>query len=88
LGQVEVRDHAVWAKHIHGNRELRDEILGLAAGTVIQLKIDGRIGPWVKMNDGAHGKPTDGIRPLGATKAWWAEVYAKKTGELIEIEKA
>jgi hypothetical protein len=67
---------------------LRDEILGLDAGTVIKLKIDGRVGSFVKMNNGWQGRPMDGIRPVGAMKTWWATLYEEKRGELVEIERA
>jgi hypothetical protein len=78
----------LWAGHIHGDKELRDAILGLDAGAVIKLKIDGRVGSFVKMDNGWKGMPTDGVRPVGATKSWWAELYAEKRGELVEIGRA
>jgi hypothetical protein len=86
LGQVEVRDHVLWAKHIHGDQKLRQEILELDASAVIELKIDGHQGSWVKMNNGQG--PTNGVRPVGATKDWWARVYREKRGKLVEIESA
>ena len=85
MGQVEVRDHVLWAKHIHGNQALREEILALGAGAVIRLEVDGHIGSWVKMENGAKGVSTNGIRPVGATKRWWSEVYAGKRGDLVGI---
>jgi hypothetical protein len=88
LAQVEIRDFCVWAGHIHGDKELRDAILGLDAGSVIKLKIDGQVGSFLKMNNDPHGRPTDGLRPLGATKAWWAKLYRDKDGELVEIGRA
>jgi hypothetical protein len=86
LGHVEICDHVVWAKHIHGDNGLRDEILRLDAGTVIKLKVDGHVGSFVKMNNGQS--PTNGIRPVGATKVWWAKLYGEKRGELVEIGTA
>jgi len=35
---VEVRDYVLWAKHIHGNPRLREELLTLKAGSVVVLK--------------------------------------------------
>jgi hypothetical protein len=67
---------------------LRDAILRLDAGTVIKLKIDGRAGSFVKMNNDRRGRPTHGIRPVGATKDWWGRLYEEKRGELVEIERA
>ena len=86
LGQVEILDHVLWAKHIHGDNGLRAEILGLDAGTVIKLRVDRHLGSFVKMNNGRG--PTNGIRPVGATKGWWATLYQDKRGELVEIERA
>ena len=38
---VEVRDHALWVKHIHGNERLKAKILGLSQGDTIELIVDG-----------------------------------------------
>ena len=88
MGQVEIRDHVLWAGHIHGDQELRDEILRLDAGAVIKLEIDGRVGSFVKMDNDPRHRPTNGIRPVGATKDWWAKLYQDKRGELVEIGRA
>jgi len=45
-------------QHIHGNDGLRDKILSLRQGEIIQLEIDGWLGSWVKMDNGKDGRPT------------------------------
>lgn len=61
---VEARDYVLWAKHVHGNPSLRDELLALDAGSVITLKVDGVVGTWVKMDDSRTGEPTPGLKAL------------------------
>jgi hypothetical protein len=86
-GVIEVRDFVIWARHIHGDPQLRDEILGLPAGTIVKLKIAGEAGLWVKMEDGARGAPTPGIKPIGPTKSRWQVLYRDRRGDLAEIER-
>ena len=38
---VEVRDHALWVEHIHGNRALHDRVRGMKEGEPIELKVNG-----------------------------------------------
>ena len=40
MSLVEVRDHALWTKHIRGNDPLKAEITELSAGCRIELEID------------------------------------------------
>ena len=41
MSHVEVRDHALWAKHIHGNEPLKEKILSLSQGQLVELIVDG-----------------------------------------------
>lgn len=84
MAKVEIRDHALWAKHIHGDEGLRRTIEGLAAGELVELTVDGFSGTWRKMDDGKDGRPTPGIRALLSAKKHWHGLQAHR-GELVEI---
>ncbi len=38
MAYVEIRDDTLWAKHIEGGKVLKDRILSLAPGEVIELE--------------------------------------------------
>jgi hypothetical protein len=82
---VEVRDHALWAKHIHGDEALRKKIIGLNQGSVIELVVDGWRGSWVKMDDGTDGRPTPGLKAIGTARQRWHELNSQR-GALVSIE--
>ena len=82
---VEIRDHALWAKHIHGNPVLKEKVLSMGEGELIKLKIDGFEGMWVKMDDGKDGRATQGLKAIGPARIHWHELQSKR-GELISIE--
>ena len=84
---VEIRDHALWAKHIHGNEHLKGKILGLSQGERIDLIVDGWRGSWVKMDDGKDGRPTPGLKAVGAARQKWHEMNGQR-GTLVSIEEA
>ena len=46
MSLVEVRNHALWIKHIHENEPLRQRLSGLVAGELIELEVDGCRGMW------------------------------------------
>jgi hypothetical protein len=75
-------------KRIHGDLALRKALLALDAEAHIKLIVDGHVGDWVKMKNGAGGAPMDGVRPVGLTKKWWAEMYAGRRHELVAIKMA
>lgn len=84
---VEVRDHALWAKHIHSNERLRNKILGLSQGALIELIVDGWRGTWVKMDDGRDGRPTPGLKALGTAREKWHALNDTR-GALVSVEEA
>jgi hypothetical protein len=84
---VEVRDHALWAKHIHGNERLKEKIIGLSQGDLIELVVDGWAGYWKKMDDGKDGRPTPGIKALGTAQKKWHELNDQR-GSVVTIEEA
>ena len=86
MSLVEVRDHVLWAEHIHGNDPLKTEITELSAGCLIELEIDGFLGTWEKMADGKDGRPTFGIKPRGTAQTRWHELQARR-GACVTIQK-
>lgn len=85
MSMVEVRDHALWIKHIHGNGPLQERLLEMQAGTLVELQVSGFRGMWKKMNDGKDGRPTPGIKALGKARDQWHALQADR-GELVTIK--
>ena len=83
---VEIRDYALWIKHIHGNDELKDELQQMKAGELIELEVDGVRGMWKKMDDGKDGRPTPGIKGIGEAKDHWHGLQNAR-GKLVTIQK-
>ena len=88
MSVVEARDYVLWAKHVHGNASLRDELLALQAGAVINLMVDGVPGTWVKMDDAKTGDPTPGLKALGNAREHWHRLFRERRGAVVEIRKA
>jgi hypothetical protein len=87
MSVVEARDYVLWPKHIHGNPPLRDELLGLEAGALVVLEVDGVQGTWVKMEDAKNGTPTPGLKALGAARTHWHGLFKTKRGAVVTITK-
>jgi hypothetical protein len=83
--QTEVRDYVIWSKHIHGDQALARRIETLAPGQTLHLKVDGVRGTWRKMDQGKDGRPTPGIRPLGAAQQFWRELYKSRRGAVVSV---
>jgi hypothetical protein len=83
---VEVRDHALWIKHIHENEPLKERLLALSGGALVELEVSGFRGIWKKMEDGKDGRPTPGIKALGKAKDRWHALQADR-GELVTIRE-
>lgn len=70
--RVEVRDHALWIKHIEGPPATLEWLAAIPGGQSLRLVVDGVEGEWRKMKDGKDGRPTAGFLPHGeAAKAHW-----------------
>jgi len=81
---VEIRDHALWIKHIHENEPLREKLSTLAGGSLVELEVDGFRGMWKKMDDGKDGRPTPGIKAVGKARNHWHGLQVDR-GELVTI---
>lgn len=90
MAQVEVVDHLLWTKRVHGAPELRSKLEALEAGATVMLKVAGEVGHWRKMADNkTTGAPTPGLQPLGGVAIRWREMFRKnksKGGTLVEIQ--
>ena len=86
MASTTVSDYVIWAKHIHDDPELAQRVLAMWAGETIQLEVDGVRGTWRKMDDGADGRPTPGIRPVGAAQDVWRYLYRRRRGEVVSLK--
>lgn len=86
MSYVEVRDDAIWVKHIHGNNTLQSRILAMPQGTLIELEVDGVRSLWKKMDNGVDGRPTNGIKPIGAGHSAWGKLQARR-GAVVSIRE-
>ncbi len=77
--RVEVRDHAVWIKHIDGPDSTLEWLSAMPAETTVRFVVDDVTGVWRKMTDGKDGRPTAGFRPDDEpTRAHWHELQARR----------
>ncbi|HEY2709394.1 MAG TPA: hypothetical protein VGI95_15195 [Caulobacteraceae bacterium] len=85
MATTTISDFVIWTKHIHGDPELTGRIHALWAGETIELEVDGVRGVWRKMDDGADGRTTPGIRPIGAMQVVWRSLYKRRRGEAVSL---
>jgi len=86
VANVEISDDTIWAKQIEGGKALKDKILSLAPGEVIELEVDGIVGSWEKMRNGRDGRATMGLKPIGPMKEIWKRLQARR-GEVVEVRQ-
>ncbi len=86
MASIAIRDDTIWAAHIEGSKVLKDRILSLAAGEVIELEVGDIVGRWEKMRDGGDGRPTPGIKPIGPMKEIWKSFQSRR-GEYVDIRE-
>lgn len=85
MAQTEIKDHVIWAKHVHGDVELAARIVGMRPGDLIVLSVDGVTGRWRKMDDGKDGRPTAGLRPVGDASDHWQDMFKHRRGEVVSL---
>jgi len=85
--KVEVADHMIWLRHVHGSGELLQVLEGLSPNQPVTLKVSGELGPWRKAAPYARsGRPTPALVPLGSAKAHWGRLFHQRKGEVVDIE--
>ncbi len=82
---LEIRDDVIWMKHLKRDRELYAAVSDLADEETITLRADKIVGKWARMKTGRDGRPTYGIKPVGAMARVWAGMQ-KRRGEKIRLE--
>lgn len=87
MGKLEIRDDSIWIKHIQGDERLRSRISALSAGDVLDLEIDGIVGRWERMRNGADGRPTLGIKPIETMRQVWARHWKANVGSMVSIRE-
>lgn len=78
--QIEIRDDVIWAKQLRADAHLYDTIIRLEDDETIRLDVNGISGSWRKMKTGRDGRPTLGIKPVGAMADVWRRLQAKRGG--------
>jgi hypothetical protein len=86
MAYVQISDDTIWAKQIEGGKALKDKILSLAPGEVIELEVDGIVGRWEKMRNGRDGRATTGLKPIGPMKEIWKRLQSRR-GEVVEVRQ-
>lgn len=83
---VEIQDYSIWIKHVRGSSSVSAYLSALRGGQAVTLRVDGHVGVWEKMRDGTHGLPTNGLKPIGAMRGLWGDLYKSRKGELVSLE--
>ncbi len=83
---VEVHDHALWVKDIHGNQSLQERIRRMMEGELIELKVNGIRGLWERMKDSGDADATPGIKALGEASSKWHELRSERQGGITTVE--
>lgn len=86
MGYVKIGDDVLWAKHIEGDKELKERIAGLPAGATIDLEVDGVAGHWEKARTGKDGRPTAAVKPVGPMREIWKRFQVRR-GEVVPIRE-
>jgi hypothetical protein len=88
MAEVQVRDYALWIGHIHGDDDLKRRLAHMEAGETVWLSVAGKVGRWLKMADGADGRPTPGLKPGPEVQEMWRGPYRERRGELVALADA
>lgn len=86
MGYLKIGDDLLWAKHIEGDKELRERIINLPASSSIDLEVDGIVGQWEKAKTGKDGRATDAIKPIGPMRVIWKRFQARR-GDIVKIRE-
>ena len=86
MAYVAIRDDTMWAIHIEGGKALKNRILSLAPGDVIELEVDGIVGSWEKTRVGRDGRVQPSIKPVGNMKIIWQRFQSRR-GEIVEVRE-
>lgn len=82
---IKIRDDVLWLKQLKEVPDLFEAASQLAAGDELTLRVDGIVGRWARMRPGRDGRPTMGLKPIGAMAEVWARLQRKR-GELVSLD--
>ena len=85
-GLVEISDVAIWFKHVEPP-ELQRRLKSLRLDEIITLEIDGVRGEYQRMRDGKDGRKSDGMKPVGAIREIWFDLYHTRKEEFVKIKE-
>lgn len=83
--QIEIRDDVIWFRQLRAEPALISRLSALKDNEKIVLRIDNIEARWARMRTGRDGRPTHGIKPVGAMATVWSRLQARR-GELVELE--
>jgi hypothetical protein len=86
MGQIKISDDMIWAKQIEDDPSLKEQVLNLAPGALIELEVAGVSGRWAKANAGKDGRPTHAIKPIGPMKDVWKDFQSRR-GQYVAIRR-
>jgi len=87
MGQIKISDSNIWAKQVEDDPPLKERILNLAPGNMIDLEVGGVAGRWAKANTGRDGRATPAIKPVGAMKEVWKNFFQTRRGTFVTIRQ-
>jgi hypothetical protein len=86
MAYVKICDNLIWGTQIEGGRALKQRILSLNPGDVIELEVDRVVGSWEKTRVGRDGRAQQSIKPIGNMKEVWQRFQVRR-GEVVEIRE-
>ncbi len=86
MGQLKITDDMIWAKQIEDDPSLKERVLNLSPGALIELEVGGVCGRWAKANAGRDGRPTNAIKPVGIMKDVWKDFQSRR-GEYVSVRQ-
>ena len=86
MATTTVSDYVIWTKHIHDDPELVERVRSMWAGQTIRLEVGDVRGTWRKMEDGADGRSTPGLKPVGAAQEVWRYLFKHHRGEVVTLK--
>ena len=87
MAKVQIRDDAIWLKHIEGDARLAERIRSMSEGELLDLEVNGVVGRWERMRDGKDGRPTYGIKPVAEMRDKWAKFRRDATGRIVSVRE-
>lgn len=82
MGTLLNNDDVIWLKHVNADGNTLALLKQLPPNTRLKLEIEGVRGDWMRMADGADGRPTLGLKPVGDTVNFWKSLRKRRGDHL------